>query len=131
MCLKMRYFNLKNTEFAKHWGLCPQTPNCLRQMPAGDLAPKLAYFGLDLRTSCFFPLWIHKIPCTPACNYTCTSVPVQTFYSSILIRVNKNVLPLHNLPSPQKNFFRLAKCLLIIPIFLCIWRSFFWLRSRV
>jgi len=46
-----------------------------------------------------------------ACYYKYASiVPVQTFYSVILIRVNKKALPLHNLPLPPKNF-RLATSL--------------------
>jgi len=37
-----------------------------------------------------------------ACYYKYASiVPVQTFYSVILIRVNKKVLPLHNYPCPS------------------------------
>jgi len=51
-----------------------------------------------------------------ACYYKYASVvPVLTFYSVILVRLNKKVLPLHNLllpPPPQKNFFRLATSLL-------------------
>jgi len=40
-----------------------------------------------------------------ACYYKYASiVPVQTFHSVILIRVNKKVLPLYNLPLPPKKF---------------------------
>jgi len=37
-------------------------------------------------------------------------LPVQTLYSDILIRVNKKVFPLHNLPLPPKKI-RLATSL--------------------
>jgi len=105
----MRYFNWKTTKIFKHWGLRLQIPYCLRRLGASPSDTHSS--ALNLRTSCFlFRLWIHKIPYAPACHYKYTSmVPVQMFYSFILIKVNKKFCPSIIYPClappPKKKFF--------------------------
>jgi len=109
ICLRMQYFNWKTIKIAKHWGLRLQIPIASWGWGLRPQTPIVWPWTPELRVC--FPVWIREIPYAPACHckYT-SSILVQTFYSFILIRVNKEVLPLHNLPFPKKVFGWLRAC---------------------
>jgi len=119
----MRYINLKN--YKNHQKLGAKPPDPLLPPAADPHRPSITSGGFNTQNFMFVSHY-EFIKYASACYYKYTSiVPVQTFYSVILIRVNKKVLPLHNLPlppPPKKKNFQLATSLVDSAIF----RLFFW-----
>jgi len=100
---------LKNYKNLQNWWLYPQTPYCLRRMELPP-NPHSWPWAPEIRVSHYkFIKYRTRLLVT-------SIVPVQTFYSFILLRVNKKVLPLHNFSLPPKYFRWLRTCLVALSV---------------